>query len=61
MGPKNTVEIYIAGGGQNVINIMMEMDVDNSSAEDSDNNNLLKVYIGEYKGNDTAKSTVIAV
>lgn len=53
-GNGNSVELYIAGGGDNVVNVTIAWE-----AEDSVSNNTVKIYLGDMKGNMGNNSVVI--
>ncbi|KAL5325652.1 hypothetical protein ACEPPN_006781 [Leptodophora sp. 'Broadleaf-Isolate-01'] len=58
-GNGNTVEVYVAGNGQNVVNITLSWEAEDSSMEDSNSENIIKVYVGEAQGVDIGNSTVL--
>lgn len=58
-GNNNAVEVYIAGGGDNIVNITVSLEAENSALENSNNNNAVKIYIGEAERVNTGDSTVL--
>ncbi|KAG4433301.1 hypothetical protein IFR05_011221 [Cadophora sp. M221] len=56
-GNGNTVEVYVAGNGQNVVNITLSWEVEDSNMEDSNSENIIKVYVGDAHGVDMKNST----
>ena len=59
METNNAVEVYIAGGGDNIVNITVSLEAENSALENSNNNNAVKIYIGEAERVNTGDSTVL--
>jgi len=53
--------VFIAGTGDNIFNITVGLEADNSVLEDSYNNNTVKIYIGERNGSDMVNSPVSIV
>lgn len=58
-GNGNSVELYIAGGGDNVVNVTIAWEAEDSEFEDSVSNNTIKIYLGDMKGNMGNTSVVI--
>lgn len=58
-GNNNAVEPYIAGGGDNIVNITVSLEAENSALENSNNNNAVKLYIGEAERVNKGNSTVL--
>ena len=57
-GNGNTVEVYANGGGDNIVNMAVSFEADNSALEDS-NNNVAKFYIGKEEGVKLSHSNVV--
>ena len=60
-GNGNTVEVYIAGNGQNVVNVVnitLSWEAEDSKVEDSNNENVIKVFIGDAQEVELGNSTV---
>lgn len=57
-GNGNTVEVYVAGNGQNVVNITLSWEAEDSNVEDSNNENVIKVFIGDAQEVELGNSTV---
>jgi len=53
-GNSNDVGVFVAGQGDNIVNITVGLEADNSVLEDSNNKNTVKVYIGERNDFDCA-------
>jgi hypothetical protein len=60
-GNNNAVEVYIARSGDNIINITISLEADTSSLENSNNLNMVKIYIGEAEEVNMGDSTVVVV
>jgi hypothetical protein len=58
-GNGNMVELHIAGNGDNVVNITIAWEAEDSDLEDSVTNNTVKIYIGDMKGADMGNNTVV--
>jgi hypothetical protein len=58
-GNNNAIEPYIAGGGDNIVNITVSLEAENSALENSINNNAVKLYIGEAERVNKGNSTVL--
>ncbi|PVH83486.1 hypothetical protein DL98DRAFT_585382 [Cadophora sp. DSE1049] len=58
-GNGNTVEVYVAGNGQNVVNITLSWEAEDSNMEDSNSENTIKVYVGDATGVEMGNSTVL--
>jgi len=59
-GNGNTVEVYIAGNGQNVVNITLSWEADDSIVEDSNSGNAIKVFIGDAQEMEVGTSTAFS-
>jgi hypothetical protein len=59
-GNNNTVEVYIAGSGVNFVNVTVSLEADDHSLKDSNNNNVVKGYVGEAHRVNMGNSTVVA-
>lgn len=46
-GNGNVIEMYLGGGGGNVINVTVNWDIEDSNVVDSGNNNTLRIYLGQ--------------
>jgi len=46
-GNGNVIEMYLGGGGSNVINVTVKGDIEDSNVVDSGNNNTLRIYLGQ--------------
>jgi hypothetical protein len=53
-GNSNDVGVFVAGQGDNIVNITVGLEADNAVLEDSNNKNTVKVYIGERNDFDCA-------
>lgn len=57
-GNGNSVELHIAGNGDNVVNVTIAWEAEDSDFEDSVNNNTVKIYLGDMKG-DMGNNTIV--
>ena len=60
-GNGNTVEVYIAGGQDGVVNITVRFEEDNFVLEDSNSHNPVKIYIGVTEVVDMGNAAVHVV
>jgi hypothetical protein len=61
-GNNNLVEVYVTGSGWNTtVNITVSLEADNSALEDSNNDNTVKIYIGEVERVNMGDSTFAVV
>jgi hypothetical protein len=61
-GNGNTVELHIAGNGDNVVNVTITWEGEDSDMADSMTGNTVKVYIGDMEANgDMGNNTVVIV
>ncbi|KAL2066079.1 hypothetical protein VTL71DRAFT_2150 [Oculimacula yallundae] len=58
-GNGNTVEVYVSGNGENVVNITLSWEMEDSTITDSNSENKVKIYIGDARGVDMRNSTVL--
>jgi len=58
VGNGNAIELYVAGGKDNVVNITIAMEVENSTARVSGNRNVVRIYIGDTMYAELGNSTV---
>lgn len=54
----NAVEVYVAGNGENMVNITIAWEADGSNLEDSENGNVVRIYVGDSHRVDMGNSTV---
>lgn len=59
-GNGNSVELHIAGNGDNVVNVTIAWEATDSDIEGSISNNTVKIYIGDMKG-DLGNNTIVIV
>ncbi|CZR69727.1 uncharacterized protein PAC_19627 [Phialocephala subalpina] len=60
-GNDNTVEVYVAGNGDNVVNITVVWEGVGSEMMESGNGNVVRVHVGDSKGVDMGNSTLMVV
>jgi hypothetical protein len=60
-GNSNDVGVFVVGHGDNIVNITIGLEADNSVLEDSNNKNTIKVYIWERNDFVLRNSTVRVV
>jgi tagatose-1,6-bisphosphate aldolase len=60
-GNRNSVEVYVAGDGQDAVKITLYWDAQDSTVEGSNNGNTIRVFIGEAHNVDMKNQTVQVV
>lgn len=60
-GNDNTIEVYVAGNGDNVVNITVVWEAEGTEMQDSGNGNIVRVYVGDSKGFDMENSTFLVL
>lgn len=58
----NVVEVFIAGGGNDTVNVGVVWLAEDSNAESSESGNVVRIYVGDVKGDfHLSNSTTIFV